>query len=243
MSTILARILEKIERVRQQGRDPLIVLDLDGTIYNNAPRTLRILQEFAHQHAYEHPRLLNRIEQLAARDILYGVSDTLRSVGIDDEENLRQIQNFWFERFFTNTYLLHDLPTEGAVEFVRRVYEAEAIPAYLTGRDAPNMLLGTIQTLQRDGFPIGTVDTRIILKPDFQTRDSDYKQSVVDHLRQAGEVVAVFDNEPGLCNLFQRAFPEAVVVRLEMPHAPNPEALLSDVIQIPHFAHLLRGQA
>ncbi|MCK6510725.1 HAD family hydrolase [Myxococcota bacterium] len=243
MSTILARILEKIERTRQQGRDPLIVFDLDGTIYNNAPRTLRILQEFAHQHAFEQPRLLNKIEQLAARDILYGVSDTLRSVGIDNESLLKQIQNFWFDRFFTNAYLLHDLPTEGAVEFVHRVYQAQAIPAYLTGRDAPNMLLGTIQTLQRDGFPVGTVDTRTILKPNFKIGDSAYKQSVVDHLRQAGDVVAVFDNEPGLCNLFLRAFPEAVVVRLDMPHAPNPESLLEDIIQIPHFAHLLRGQA
>jgi FMN phosphatase YigB (HAD superfamily) len=240
MTTILSTILDKIQKALEHGRDPLIVFDLDGTLYNNAPRTLRILQEYAHQHAFDHPRVLNRIEQLAARDILYSVSETLLSVGIDDERTQTDIQDFWFQRFFTNHYLLYDLPTEGAVEFVHRTYEAGAIPAYLTGRDAPNMLLGTIQTLQRDGFPIGTVDTRVILKPSFSISDAEYKASVVEHLRLAGEVVAVFDNEPGLCNLFQRSFPDATVVRLNMPCAPNPQPLMENIPLVSHFAQLLR---
>jgi beta-phosphoglucomutase-like phosphatase (HAD superfamily) len=235
----LAAILTAIEAAKADNLDPLLVFDLDGTLYDNAARTLRILLEFAHQHGHELPEVLTTVQKMGPADIVYGVGRTLRAQGLDDDAVIKRIERFWFERFFTNEYLHFDLPTRGAVEFVRRIYEAGGIPAYLTGRDAPNMLLGTIATLQRDGFPVGTVDTRNILKPDFETADHVYKASVVDHLQKSGRVVAVFDNEPGLCNLFKRAFPAATVFRLDMPCAPEPEPLDPGVGLIPHFATLL----
>ncbi|MEM1009096.1 MAG: hypothetical protein AAGJ35_08835 [Myxococcota bacterium] len=63
---------------------------------------------------------------------------------------------------------------------------------------------------------------------------------MVAHLRQAGDVVAAFDNEPGLCNMFQDAFPKAHVFHVDMPRAPGPPPLHSIVEVIPHFGALLR---
>ncbi|MEM1009095.1 MAG: HAD family hydrolase [Myxococcota bacterium] len=168
----LQGILGKIESVQEQKRDSLFVFDLDGTLYNNAPRTLRIIQEYAHQYAFMKPEVLEAVDRISVHQVQYRVADTLHAAGIDDPTYRKELQDFWFQRFFTNEYLLYDLPTEGAVEFVNAVYEMGAIPAYLTGRDAPNMLVGTIQTLQRDGFPVGTVDARVILKPQFEMGDT-----------------------------------------------------------------------
>ncbi len=242
-ATLVAGIIEAAGRARAAGRDALAVFDLDGTLYDNSPRTLRILQEFAHLHATEHPALYGRLDTLARGDMAYRVSDTLRSLGVTDEALIEEIERFWFDRFFTDAYVIHDLPNPGAVAFVTRLYEAGVVPAYLTGRDAPNMLLGTVQTLQRDGFPVGTVDTRIILKPEFKMTDAVYKASVVEHLRSAGEVVAAFDNEPGLCNLFYEAFPAAVCVLLDTSHAPGAPPLAPGLHRVPDFRGLLAQPA
>lgn len=238
-SPISSRILQQVEHAKTRGVDPLVVMDLDGTLYNNAVRTLRILQEFAHLHATDYPDITAAVDGLASGDMAYKVEETLRRVGVQDQAVLRHVERFWGERFFTNAYVVYDLPAAGAVQFVERVHQAGAVPVYLTGRDAPNMLLGTLTALQRDGFPVGTVDTRIILKDDFKTPDARYKSSVVEHLRRIGEVVAVFDNEPGLCNLFHEAFPDALVVWLRTSWAPDPPPLADGIAELRDFSTLL----
>ncbi len=236
---VTQQLIDKVQAALAAGHEPLVVLDLDGTLYNNTPRTLRILQEFAHLHGRRLPDFLRVVDRLPAGSLKYRVADTLAAAGIKDEALVEEVERFWFERFFTNDYVLHDLPVAGAVEFVRALYERGAVPVYLTGRDAPNMLLGTVKALQRDGFPVGTVDTHVILKDKFERRDEEYKRSVVEHLRRVGAVVGVFDNEPGLCNLFQEAFPEATVVWLDTSHAPGAPALMSSVQVAMDFGQLV----
>lgn len=237
-SSLMRALEERAEQARADGLDPLVVLDLDGTLYDNTPRVLRILQEFGHQHASELPEAARRIDQLSKRDIAYRVGHTLRGVGIEDEELIARVERFWKKRFFTNDYVIHDLPMPGAVEFVTRLHASGLVPVYLTGRDAPNMLIGTIRTLQRDGFPVGRVDTRTILKDDPATHDEPYKRSVIEHLRATGRVVGVFDNEPGICNLFHEAFPDAVTVWLDTRYAPDPPARAEAVHRLEDFREL-----
>ena len=232
------QLLERIERQAESHHDPLVVLDLDGTLYNGNPRTLRILQEFAHQHARRYPELAREIDRLSVADLAYRVRDTLTGAGVRDPGAIAAVEAFWFERFFTNEYVVYDLPTPGAVEFVRAIHAAGAVPTYLTGRDAPNMLMGTVRSLQRDGFPVGTVDTRLVLKDAFETPDEPYKRSIIKHLQATGEVVGVFDNEPGLCNLFREAFPEAVVVWLDTVCAPGSPPLAEGVATLTDFLEM-----
>jgi phosphoglycolate phosphatase-like HAD superfamily hydrolase len=237
--SITEALVARIERALAAGYEPLVVFDLDGTLYDNAPRTLRILQEFAHLHPLRHADLLRRVSSLAAAGVRYRVSDTLASVGVTDPAEVAAAEAFWAERFFTNEYVVHDLPLAGAVEFVRHVHALGGVPVYLTGRDAPNMLVGTVKALQRDGFPVGTCDNRLITKGDFAREDHAFKADVIAHLRRVGRVVGAFDNEPGLCNLFREAFEDAVVVWLDTSFAPGAPALRSDVLPVADFSALL----
>lgn len=240
-TTALRTLLDRIEQVASEGEDPLVVFDLDGTLYDNTHRTLRILLEFAHTHASAHRRFYDRVRATSARDLKYRVADTLAAVGFEDPDFHAEVSQFWRERFFTDDYCLYDLPLAGAVELVTRVHRAGGVPCYLTGRDAPNMLLGTVKALQRDGFPVGRVDTRTILKPAFELDDNAFKEGVIAHLRKTGRVIGSFDNEPGLCNLFKASFPEAVVGWLDTGHAPGAPALDPRVFTIADFTELLVG--
>lgn len=237
--SITEALVARIERTLAEGHEPLVVFDLDGTLYDNAPRTLRILQEFAHLHPLRHVELLRRVGALPPAGIRYKVADTLASVGVTDPAEVAAAEAFWQERFFTNAYVPFDLPLAGAVEFVEHVHALGGVPVYLTGRDAPNMLVGTVKALQRDGFPIGTFETRLITKDVFARDDHEFKATVIEHLRRVGRVVGAFDNEPGLCNLFREAFPDAVVVWLDTHHAPGAPPLRRDVLPVDDFSTLL----
>jgi hypothetical protein len=237
--TALQSLLAKIEQAASEGDDPLVVFDLDGTLYDNTHRTLRILLEFAHTHASTHRTLYDRLRDTPPSRLQYRVDDTLAALGFSDPSLSELVVAWWKERFFTDDYCLYDLPLAGAVELVERVYRAGGVPCYLTGRDAPNMLVGTLKALQRDGFPAGRADTRLILKPVFDMDDNAFKEGVIGHLRKTGRVVGSFDNEPGLCNLFKASFPDATVVWMNTGHAPGAPTLRHDVSSIVDFTELL----
>lgn len=238
-NAIFAAIEASVAMAIEDGSEPLVVFDLDGTLYDNSVRTLRIIQEFAAAHVLEFPDLVGQVAAMRPCDIAYRLADSLAVAGVKDQAVLDRLQAYWGDRFFTDSYVVQDLPVAGSARFVSALYELGAIPVYLTGRDAPNMLLGTIGALQRDGFPVGTVDTRIILKDRFERADLEYKRSVIDHLKRTGQVVGAFDNEPGLCNLFKEAFPGAQVVWLDTSHAPGAPELRSDVTQVYDFMSLI----
>jgi hypothetical protein len=234
-----AALLQRLSVMRQAGIEPLVVFDLDGTLYDNTHRTLRILLEFAYTHAARHPDFLNRMQTVAPAELAYRVDDSLRRIGMTDEALIAEVVDFWFKRFFTNEYCFHDLPLAGGLEVVTRIHKAGGVPTYLTGRDAPNMLLGTIGALQRDGFPVGRVDTRAILKPDFETDDTVFKEGVIAHLRRIGTVVGSFDNEPKLCNLFKSNFPDALVGWMDTHCAPGAPPIDAGVFTLKDFTDLL----
>ena len=239
----LTTLLDNIERAAKDGDDPLVVFDLDGTLYDNTHRTLRILLEFAHTHASRYRSLYDTLRGTSTRQLAYRVGDTLGGLGFHDPELQAAVTEFWKARFFTDDYCLYDLPLAGGVELAQLVHARGGVPCYLTGRDAPNMLLGTLRTLQRDGFPVGRADTRLILKPQFEMNDDLFKEGVIHHLRKTGRVVGSFDNEPGLCNLFKSSFPEAVVGWLDTSHAPGAPALRDDVLRLEDFTYLLTSEA
>lgn len=233
------RLLARISELRAAGEEPLVVFDLDGTLYDNTHRTLRIILEYAHTHATRHPDLARRLASVSPSQLAYRVDDSLRAIGVDDQALIDEIVGWWRDRFFTNDYCFYDLPLAGGLEVVRRIHEAGGVPTYLTGRDAPNMLLGTVGALQRDGFPIGRVDTRAILKPAFDMDDNVFKKGVIAHLEGIGTVVASFDNEPGLCNLFKSTFPDALVGWLDTHHAPGAPDIVDGVFTLTDFNDLL----
>jgi hypothetical protein len=231
--SVLKKILEQAEAVIAKGERPVVVFDLDHTLFDNGPRTWTILREFAE--ATKHQELHDALGRIAPTGLDYLLTKTLAKVGFDDAGLHDEAIEFWKERFFTDDYQSHDIPMPGAVDFVGKLWDMGGLVVYLTGRDAPGMLVGCIESLRRHGFPCGVVRTVPLLKPDFETTDLVFKSEAVRYISTLGEVVGAFDNEPSMCNLFHETWPEAHSVLLDTEHAPDPPDLAAAVIRVDDF--------
>ena len=233
-STFLARVLDRA-RARTAGEHALVVLDLDSTLYDTRPRSRAILREWAAAHRDGHPVAAERILAMSPAAQVYGLEPTLRNAGVDDEAVHDEVVAFWQDRFFTDAYCRHNVPFAGALEYARALHDQGLFLVYLTGRDAPGMLVGTTECLRRDGFPIGVAGSLLLMKPDFRTRDVAFKASVLDHVAAIGEPVAAFDNEPENCNLFAERWPGCLVAFLDTGHSAGAPPLHPDVAILRDF--------
>jgi hypothetical protein len=231
-SPVLSQILESIRRHRHER--PVVLFDLDGTLYDNRPRTLRILHAFAAQLENEHAHDAHTIRGISYRDLDYRLDDTLAARGIATSVIERAVAA-WELRFFTDAACSDDIPVSGSVHFVRACWDAGATVVYLTGRDIPGMLLGTSRTLRDDGFPLAIPRVELVMKPTFEEGDSEFKERLLETLGDLGRVVASFDNEPANCNLFRARWPDAVTVLLDTQRAPGAPPLDPHVAVIANF--------
>jgi hypothetical protein len=229
---VLQQILDTIHRFRADR--PVVLFDLDGTLYDNRPRTLRILHAFAAQLPAAHARDAQIIRTLASSDLTYRLEDTLGPRGVAPSV-IEAARNAWRVRFFTDAACSDDVPVPGSVHFVRSCWELGATVVYLTGRDIPGMLLGTCRTIRDDGFPIAIPRVELVMKPTFEEGDTVFKERLLEPLGELGRVVASFDNEPANCNMFRRRWPEAHTVLLDTQKAPGAPPLEPGVVTVPSF--------
>jgi len=223
-------ILRDVIRRTQASDRPVIVFDLDGTLLDNRPRTVAILNELA-EHWHDHAEPLRGA---AIESTVYSLGENLEILGIPEPHHEPAFL-FWKERFFHDDYMHHDIALPGAVDFARTLYAAGANLVYLTGRDLPGMALGTFKSLRDEGFPIGVVGTELVVKPAFETPDADFKQDVAETLSRLGEVIASFDNEAANCNLLLNEHPESLAFFVDTLCAPNAPPLHAAVRVIDHF--------
>ena len=130
------------------------------------------------------------------------MTDILKQVGVEDDTLTERLGSYWFDRFFSDHYQYYDQPVAGASDFVQHLFQRDVFIVYLTGRDAPGMLVGCSESLRRNGFPVGVVNTQMLLKPNFEMPDPDFKEAATNFIDGLGEVIATFDNEPGNCEIF-----------------------------------------
>jgi len=220
----LREILTQIDTVLAKDRLPIVIFDLDSTLFSTAARNLAILREFVGLNAGSHPHLADVAERIGLDDMGWNVNDDLCRFGFTEAEVLTRLKGFWFERFFRDEYLAHDTPVLGAAAFVHACHARGALIYYLTGRHVGGMEIGTVRSLRENEFPFWRGRCVLHLKPSFEMNDSTFKQEAVLDIRSYhGEVCATFENEPGNANMFLRAFPEAIHVLLETIHSPGAE--------------------
>lgn len=212
---ILQEIITAIQRHAMD--DPVVVFDLDSTLFSTRERTFKILQEAVDRF----PELGRALAKVDAYTLGWEFWHDLQEAGVTDDNALRGIRDFWHERFFTSDYLVHDRPMPGAVEYVNAVFRAGGIVCYLTGRDQPVMGAGTIDSLRRHGLPFDEPRVELILKANAKQSDQEHKRLAVERVHALGTVVAAFDNEPELVNLFVDEFPDALVVLYDSIHSPT----------------------
>jgi hypothetical protein len=212
-----------------------VVFDLDGTLLDNRPRVSRIFQELGEAWSVAHPREAEALRRATAAGVAYGVVENLHRLGVTDPALVELAAEFWKERFFIDPYMKYDVEMPGASAFVRACYEAGGDIVYLTGRDLPNMALGTFASLRDLGFPIGVVGTSLVTKPTFEMPDTVFKHGVAPKLARNSKLVASFDNEPANVNLFLEHHPGAAAVLLDSQHAPDPPALDERAVVVDSF--------
>jgi hypothetical protein len=217
-------------------RDPVVVFDLDGTLIDNRPRSSTIMHELAELWRGRHPEIARKLAAARPDAIQYLFRENLRACGVCDDSLFAEAVSFWRARFFTDEFLCHDVPVAGALRFARHCYDAGARLCYFTGRDLPNMALGSLASLRDLGFPIAVPGTELVLKPSTEISDYDFKRKLVPALPRSGVVVAAFDNEPGNCNLFRDTFSDAEVFLVDTQHLPGAPELARAVRVIADFS-------
>jgi hypothetical protein len=233
-TALLRRIAARAAERTARGPG-VLVFDLDGTLMDHRPRVVAILRELAEEWRVRHPEAAASCEEATPDRIVYGFVDNLRRLGIEDPALHEAGLAFWKERFFTDGHIRFDTEVPGARDYVRYCHEAGAVIVYLTGRDLPNMALGSFASLRDLGFPIGVVGTELVVKPHFDMPDTEFKRAVAPALSRLGTVVGVFDNESANCNLLLEAHAGASSVFLDTQHAPDPPPLADGVAVIDSF--------
>jgi haloacid dehalogenase-like hydrolase len=214
---------------------PVVVFDLDSTLFSTRERSFAILTEAGETFA----GLAPVVAMLDLYAIGWDYVAVLRDAGFTDENVLEQIRAFWRERFFASPYLAHDLPMPGATAYVKALHEAGAYICYLTGRDEPGMGAGTRDSLRANGFPLdgdGDGDrATLIMKADATQLDEEHKRLALDRVASMGEVVGAFDNEPELVNLLADRFPAARVALFDSIHSPTEVVAYPSIPKINSF--------
>lgn len=232
---LLQDVLSTIATVRDEGEIPVVVFDLDGTLFDSRPRTQAIFLEYAEEVAEDFPDVAECLRPLQVADIHYLISATLRDCGLTHPDVVRDITQYWRDRYNGEEYLQYDLPSAGAADYVQACHESGATVLYLSGRDIPGMVVGTVASLRDNGFPVGTSGVELLLKPDATLPDEAFKRAVIPTLSRVGQVVAAFDNESANCNAVSDHFPDALVALLETVHVPGAPPSLETVHHIIDF--------
>ena len=237
-SSPLSRVLERARPESPSATRPVIVFDLDATLFDNRPRSLAILHELQSKLDQDLPderALADAIDKITPEVMRYRVQDTLSNVGFEHEALAKRATSFWFARFFRNRYVRHDIPYPGALDYARACYDAGANLVYLTGRDVKGMLEGTVARLRDCEFPYARAGTQVILKPDAKASDEDFKRATLPALSRLGPVAAFFDNEPANCNIAEELLPTADIFWLDTQCRPDAPPLSSRVHTIRDF--------
>lgn len=198
---VLNLVSEGVDRVLGKTKMPIVVFDLDSTLFDVSARSLQIVKDWIAEVAQKKfLQVSEKLQNLKAQEFKYSIDDlwVVRNIEFQGEgaEAFQNLKSYWRKRFFGHDYLIHDAPTEGAIEFVNKLHEKGAKVVYLTGRDTPQMGFGTFDQLARHGFPIDRPRSRLVLKPKRHLDDMEFKAGVVQSLLDLGEVVANFENEP-----------------------------------------------
>lgn len=238
---VLNAVLHRVQATVKQGRTPVVLLDLDSTLYEVTPRSHAILKEWAQSHHAGHfPMIRTAVAQLPLDEVRYSVHGTLSQLNLFVPPVLlnqatTSAKDFWVKRFFTDEYLQHDRPYTGAAEFVRRVHAEGAQVVYLTGRDEPNMGKATRENLIRDQFPWNVPCTHLLMKPKYGLDDLEFKTEALREIESLGSLVASFENEPPNVVEFFKLFPNAMHIFVDTVWSDRPALPIHGLYRIESF--------
>lgn len=211
-----ALLQEVLDRCRRPHA--VVVFDLDSTLLDNKPRQARIMAEYGREHGVPALEGSRREHWTGGWDFRHA----MRNAGVpesDIDAHVEPYRALWRDRFFTSEYCRLDEAIAGAVAFVHAVRQAGGRVLYVTGRHE-GMRAGTEECFTRLDLPLPDGDAvQLWMKPSLEEDDDHFKARVHAELPRAGEVVAVFDNEPTHVNDYRKSLPDALVIHLATDHS------------------------
>lgn len=221
---ILHKVVDEVEIATRHDERPVIIFDLDDTLVDSKTRTLRILKDFAalEEIRARFPRSAAIAQQATLADMGYYLDKALKKLGVSEDEFVGAAMAFWTAKFFSNEYCGSDLPEPGAASYARKLHKTGAKIIYLTGRDRPRMEACTKANLLKRHFPVGE-GVALMMKPDKDIDDVEFKVKAFEKIKDAGKIVAGFENEPRNINEMQKAFPKGIMVFVDTMHSSRPD--------------------
>ncbi len=221
---IFEDLYARINSAKASGEVPLIVFDVDDTLIDCRHRKSIVFHDFARDetHRARWPEDTEKLSKHNWQALKYRVHDNLKPLSITDKIFGDELLAFWLKNYFSYPYLIQDKAFPGAQEFVTKCYNLGADIVYLTARDHPGMYQGTIEALESLGFPIHKPNIHVLLKPDVNTSDYDFKLKALEDIAALGRVIASFENELPNLNAMAERFPTALMIWRKTLFAPNP---------------------
>jgi beta-phosphoglucomutase-like phosphatase (HAD superfamily) len=217
---VLGRVHDRVTvAAADGGPPPVVIFGLDGVLFDTRPRTLRILREYADDVAFDYPDVAEGLRSLDLSQVHSLLSNTLREGGVTKADFVRDVTNFWHERYYADDYVVHDEPNAGAADYVRTLRDVGCCVAYLSRRDVPGMLLGTVAALRDHAFPVASPGVQLALKPDATLSDDAFGRQAIPQFAQTGDVLAFFGCEVSSAELARASFPGADIALVEISGA------------------------
>jgi len=233
-AALLGRVVDAARAAAADGC--CVAFDLDSTLLDNRPRQARILREYGALHALD-ALAAHHADQWQGWDARIPMAACGLAPHLIDA-HFAPFRSYWRDRFFTTEYCVEDRAIAGAPAYVRAVLATGARVVYVTGRHE-EMRRGTLVCFERTGFPCpGGPDgpVELLMKPALEEHDDLYKARAYDLLRERGQVVAAFDNEPAHINGYREAFPDALCIHLATDHSMRDIPLADRIPSIRDFA-------
>lgn len=217
---IQKNILKKFVERKKKGKKNIIVIDLDGCIFNNLPRQEKIIVDRL-QSKYNLPDIPKHAKRFYKK--YYNLLEAI-DIKIEDRGDLKED---FLSHFLDNSYLHHDTLIKGANIFISELISRGFIVHILTGRHhkkiSDSMKEGTIKSLRMHGIYVDNKKIKLIMKRDKNIKDLDFK---IQHLKERSQdinnnYIAVIDNETKMLEEASKVLTTTILIRFRGAQSQN----------------------
>jgi len=224
----------------------VVIFDLDYTVYDNDPRMLQVLKEWAArpEATGRFPVESRMIGALPPDKIRYFARDSVREAGLDDTQTaavMTDLLPFSRSRFLDNDHTLIDPLIPGVRDLIQALVRAGAKVVFLTGRTEAEQGAATRAALARDGMAEDGEHYFLYMKPSGTKSDGspftdeEFKRGRAGDIDKLGDVVATLDNEPVNVVTYTAMYPRAMNIFVNTRWSNKVTLPGSGVYRIDHY--------
>ena len=214
---------QALSLAKKQKQDLVFVFDIDSSLLCMKYRTQAILKDVAQNEEFKKnfPNEALILEKAQVTERTWSVSEVLEPKGIPPHHPCMDfIIEFWRKSFFSNDYLHHDKPYEGARKYLQKLEETGVSIYYLTARREDKMLEGTLKSLKAQNFPLKKREHLIMKKKEEKgVLDEDYKVFYLKELKKKFSKIFFFENEPVILNKASKLLPDVELFWVDSTHS------------------------